>query len=408
MKNKIISGLDFMIYWMIILLPFFTGIAPAFPHAFIGVMTFCFVTKKIIKRDKFFDYTPINLPFFLLLAAAVISFRNTINLFDSIHGIEKLVLHGFTFLVCSQEIRDKKHISRIIISVALATVLIGTDTIWQLFTGKDFIQGEGLKYAIDMSRSTASFPNSNILGIYLTALTPLVMGLALFYYKGRMKFFMLSGAILGATGVLLSFSRGAGLGLYLAILLMSIVRKNKLLVFSAVGLLAVFVILMPKNIKNWAKEINYNPVVFMVNYDRISIYRNAINMTAHHPFIGVGVNTFCRNYATYKLPEPENAKSAQAVYAHNNFLQMAGEIGLIGLSMFLWLLFRLFKNAVKLYKKLDDQYFKITLLSLIACLTAFLVNGMTETSMYYSRISMIFWYLVGFSLAFNKFDHIEK
>lgn len=408
MKNKIIPGLDFVIYWLIILLPFFTGIAPAFPHAFIGVMTFCFVTKKIMKREKFFDYTPINLPFFLLIAVALVSFRNTINLFDSVHGIEKLVLHGFTFLICSQEIKDKKHIAKILISVALATLLIGTDTIWQLFMGKDFIRGEGLKYAIDMSRSTASFPNSNILGIYLTALTPLVMGTALFYYKGRMKLFMLASAILGAIGVLLSFSRGAGLGLYLAILLMCIVRKNRLLVFSTIGLLVLFVAFMPKNIKNWAKEINYNPVVFMVNYDRISIYRNAINMITHHPFIGVGVNTFCRNYATYKLPEPENAKSAQAVYAHNNFLQMAGDIGLIGLAMFLWLLFRLFKNIIKLYKKFGDPYLKIAILSLSASLMAFLVNGMTETSMYYSRISMIFWYLVGFSLAFNKFAHAEK
>jgi hypothetical protein len=39
---------------------------------------------------------------------------------------------------------------------------------------------------------------------------------------------------------------------------------------------------------------------------------------------------------------------------------------------------------------------------LIACLIAFLVNGLTETSLYYPRVVMIFWYLIGISLSLNR------
>jgi O-antigen ligase len=159
---------------------------------------------------------------------------------------------------------------------------------------------------------------------------------------------------------------------------------------------------MPKSIKSWAKEVNYNPVRFMLNDDRISVYKNTVNMIKHHPVVGVGTNTFSKNYLTYKLPEPEWARTTDSMYAHNHYLQMAGEIGLVGLAIFLWLLYRLFSENFRIYRRLKDDYLKVVSISLIACFFAFLVNGLTETSLYYSRVSMIFWYLIGVSFSLNK------
>jgi hypothetical protein len=82
---------------------------------------------------------------------------------------------------------------------------------------------------------------------------------------------------------------------------------------------------------------------------------------------------------------------------------MAGEIGLSGLGIFFWFLFRLFKKSIFIYKGLTDKYYKILSLSITACLIAFLINGLTETSLYYSRVAMIFWYLIGFALSLTKF-----
>jgi cell division protein FtsW (lipid II flippase) len=81
---------------------------------------------------------------------------------------------------------------------------------------------------------------------------------------------------------------------------------------------------------------------------------------------------------------------------------MAGEIGLVGLAIFLWLLYRLFSENFRIYRRLKDDYLKVVSISLIACFFAFLVNGLTETSLYYSRVSMIFWYLIGVSFSLNK------
>jgi hypothetical protein len=82
---------------------------------------------------------------------------------------------------------------------------------------------------------------------------------------------------------------------------------------------------------------------------------------------------------------------------------MAAEIGLTGLLIFIWLLYKLFVEAKMIYRALNVYYLKILLLSLTAGLIAFLVNGLTESSLYYSSVAVIFWYIMGFMLSLRKF-----
>lgn len=406
--QKTIKYLNFVSYWSIIIIPFSIAIAPGVTNTFIGFLFFSFLAKKILNKEKLFIRTPISLPFICLIIISAVSFINSIDYYSSFRGIEKLLISGFLFLICAEAVQDNRHISRIVLSVILGASLASLDAIWQVNFGRDFIRGNEPIINIGLTRATAAFPDANVLGIYLSAITPLIIGLALYYFKGRKKIAMLAVSMLATTGIILTFSRGTALALYVSVLFISICRRNKLISIGLLILLLVFPFILPKNIKDWAKVIHYNPIVFMCNSDRITIYRNSINMIQHHPIIGVGVNTFSRNYIKYKLPEPENAKTGDYMYAHNHFLHMAGEIGLVGLGVFLWLLFRLFKKTMFIYGNSVDEYYKILSLSISACLIAFLINGLTETSLYYARVSMIFWYFIGFALSLNKFTDEKK
>jgi O-antigen ligase len=404
MTTRVLSVIDFIIYWSIVIMPFSVAIAPGPANVFIGLFSAAFIIKKIIKKEKLFINTAVLLPFLFMLIIAIISFRNSVSFSASFQGITKLLKYLIIFIVCSEEIKDKKHITKILVSVGCGLALASIDSLWQLAFGYDFIRHNTLQSSvINLIRPTAAFPNPNVFGIYMAALTPLIIGPALFYFKGRKKILMLLISALSVASIYLTLSRGAGLGVYLAILLLAVVRKNKLLIIILLAVLLIFPFVMPKNIKQWAKEVKYNPFVFMLNQDRISIYNNTINMIKHHPFIGVGVNTFSRNYGKYKLESAEEyTHTPDTIYAHNIFLHMAGEIGLLGLLSFVWFLFQVFLQATRAYLKIEDVYLKIIAISAIACLIAFLVNGLTETSLYYSRVAMVFWYIVGLSLSLNK------
>jgi O-antigen ligase len=385
-------------------MPFSVAIAPGIANTFIGFFSVFFIIKKLIIR-KPFSTDRLTLIFFgLFLACSALSIINSISFSASFQGIIKLLKYIIIFLVCSEEIRDKRHVGRIVFSICAGVCLASIDALWQMFFGYDFIHHIAIQSAIGLPRPTAAFPNPNVFGIYMTALTPIILGLTLFYFKGKNRFLMLIVSTLGLIGVCLTLSRGAGLGLYLAMLFLSIVNKKKFLTLILVGALIIAPFLMPKNIKQWVKDINYNPVLFIFDPVRISIANNTINMIKHHPVIGVGVNTFSKNYGKYKTEESERYfHTPDTIYSHNIYLQTAGEVGLLGFFAFILFLFQVFRQGFVTLRRLNDEYLRIVGLSLVASLIAFLVNGLTETSLYYPRVSMVFWYLIGILLSLAKF-----
>ncbi|MCM8795347.1 MAG: O-antigen ligase family protein [Candidatus Omnitrophica bacterium] len=397
--QRVVRILDYVIYWSIVFYPFSMAIAPAFTGISTGFLFFAFFTKKIITQQKFSGISVIDLPYLVWVLVSLVSIVNSIDYQASIRGVFKLVQYALIYLILIREIKDKRHIERIVLAMILGGLLASVDSIWQIIWGKDFIRGNLPIINIGLKRATAGFPNANVLGVYLTAIAPFAFGLGLFYYKNKKRIYILIVGLLIMTGIILSFSRPAALAFYLSLLLLAIIKKKKIMVWGLIILLASFYFIAPRSIKEWAKEVNYNPIIFMCNKDRISIYKNTFNMIRHHPIIGVGLNTFSLNYFYYKLPEPDDAKTGEHMYAHNHFFQMAAEIGLLGLGVFLWLITRLFRQCAHLYKNLKDEF----LCSICLCagigIFAFLVNGLTETSLYYSRVAGIFWYLVGFSLS---------
>ena len=402
-----VNLLEFILYWAIVLLPFTVAISNGMSNTFLGFIAFAYFVKKIIKREKPFINTPLTLPFLLFLAMAFISMWNTVSLGESWHGITKLLKYGLIFMICAEEIRGLEHIKKIIMSMACGVLITSIDGLWQLKFGWDFVRGERVQSSlIELARPTGPFPNPNVMGIYLGLIAPLIIGLTLYYYKGKKLIYWSIVSILAAVGICITFSRGSGLGLFFSVLFLAVMRKHKVILAMLVAALLIFPFVMPENIKNWAKMANYNPLVFLLNQDRISMYMNATNMISQHPVIGVGVNTYAKNYGNYKTKEAEAyAHTLDSAYAQNNFFQMAGEMGLIGLGLFFWLLWLLFRELLRYYKDSQDEYLKIVSLSLAACFIAFLINGLTESSLYYSRVAAMFWFFVGISLSLRKSAH---
>ncbi len=66
-----------------------------------------------------------------------------------------------------------------------------------------------------------------------------------------------------------------------------------------------------------------------------------------------------------------------------------------------------FESAV-FYRLIANRFLKMCCLGVIACLVGFLINGLTESSLYYSRVSLIFWYLVGMLFGLQRITHEEQ
>jgi putative inorganic carbon (HCO3(-)) transporter len=379
-------------------------------NVFMGLLIISFLAKKILKKEWRFVRTAINLGLLLLFIITCLSVFNSINFRDSFKGgILRLLQYIFIFFVIVEELKDQKQIKKIVFSIGAGLILASVDEIWQVATGRDFIRGYATIVNIGLVRATASFKDSNTLGIYLSAIAPLIFGLTLYYFKGVRKIALVLVSLLALTGIALTYSRPTLLATYVAIFFLGLARRSKFLVAILIIFTLVSPFLLPKSVKDWAKVVDYNPIRFMCNDDRIAVYLNSLNMIKDHPIIGLGANTYMKNYRKYKeSPEYRNIVTLDYMYAHNNFLHMAAEIGLVGLGIFIYLLYKLFRGCANIYRRLDGHFLKVVLLSLSACLIAFLINGFTESSLYSSRVAIIFWYITGLSLALDKFAHADR
>ncbi len=403
--HKFLGGLDKLILISAAAVPLFMAIAPGPMNVFAVLFIISFLLKKIIKRERLFIGGVIGLSLIIFFLVTCFSIIHSLNFFDTLKGgILRLLIYILVLFTVAHEAKDKRFLKWVIISAGCGLALVSIDGIWQVAAGKDFIRGYEPVLNIGLSRATASFKDSNVMGVYLSALSPLILGLSLYYCKGKGKIIMVSLSILSLIGAVLTYSRPTLLAVCIALLFLAIVKKDKLIIAGLILVTLISPFVMPKSVKDWAKELEYNPLRIMCNDDRIAIYRHTLRMIKAHPIIGVGANTFMKNYRFYKeYPEYRNVVTIDYIYAHNNFLHMAGELGLAGLSVFLWFVYLLFKRGLSLHKQLKDGYLKTVSLSLLACIIAFLVNGLTESSLYYSRVAVLFWYLAGLVLALDNF-----
>ncbi|HTY45852.1 MAG TPA: O-antigen ligase family protein [Patescibacteria group bacterium] len=395
--------LNSMLYWSIILLPFSVGVSPGFANAVIAVIIITCLAVRMQSKKPIRLPAAISVPLLCIVIFSLASFWNTVDYRASAQGMIKLLKHILLLLACAYGIKDKAHFKKIVISAACGIALVSIDALWQMTFGKDFIYGNPMQSSIiGLARATAVFPGTNAMAVYLAAITPLVVGLAFFCPQEKHKVFLRFAGILGLAGIYVAFSRGAAIGAYVALLIFGISRRKR--VFTVVLLLALLLypFIMPKQIKGWVKQIHYNPAIFLCNEDRLYIYLNALNMIRHHPFVGVGVNAFSISIDAYRVKGVNAPYIAPRIYAHNNFLHMAGEIGLLGLAAFIWFLFAVFRRGIRLFRRTPDDYVKVLAVSALACCAAFLINGLTETSLYYARVSMTFWYMAGLSLALEN------
>jgi len=96
----------------------------------------------------------------------------------------------------------------------------------------------------------------------------------------------------------------------------------------------------------YAHEISQITVI-----DRFSYWKGAIDLFCHHPLVGVGLGNFPKAFLALDNSLNYTPQNIDMIHAHNSYLQMAAETGVIGLLPFLtlWALLalKLFSNTNK-------------------------------------------------------------
>jgi O-antigen ligase len=234
----------------------------------------------------------------------------------------------------------------------------------------------------------------NTAGYLFSMSVPLAVGLAITKKGWRRGATVLSAAT-QICGLALTYSRGGWIGGMTALLFLGMAQKSwKAISCLLIGLSLVFAIAAP--LRNRLLTLR-NPQADIAMNERMQVMQDAVRLGQEHPVLGIGYGRGRLKEALRPAYRGTANESHPIWHAHNVYVELFAETGILGLGAFLWLLGRSgFEILRRAYSETNEN--RALLLSLGAAWIAAAVTGLGDVSFYHHETRIFFFTLL--ALAF--------
>lgn len=415
----ILSNIDFGLYAVIavaVLLPFGAlplniGFNPTFLDLALVAVIAIWLARLATRQDEGgFIATPLGLPVLVFMILAIFSFVSGLAHAPVTQQVlrqfaEVLAAIGFFFVIVNI-VRTREALRRIVLALMIAGfisaalgilfyVLPREWTIAILSALRVFKYPTGarvLRFIEDdpanPMRAISTSVDPNVLGglmILVTALTvpQIVAERPLLPRKLTALMALTMGVCL-----ILTFSRGAMLGLILALTIVSVVRYRPILALILLG--ATVFVFLPFTQEYLAHLSDAFTLSDRATQMRLGEYKDALILISRYPFFGVGFGG---------SPDIDTYLGVSSVY-----LLMAEQMGLVGLSVFLLTLGVFFHHLSRAWFAgiARDPFLAPILLGIAGAVLGAMIGGLTDHYFFnlkFPHSAVLFWLYVGLGMV---------
>ena len=90
-------------------------------------------------------------------------------------------------------------------------------------------------------------------------------------------------------------------------------------------------------------------------------------------------------------------------HAHNLFLHITSEVGIVGLLFFILFIFNVLFSCIKNYRNTDNPQSKISSLFLFIAISGFFFNNLTEYNWEHPLFQVLFYFLTSIIFVIKRF-----
>ena len=405
----------------------------ALPPAAIALILTIWAMRAWLAR-KISTRTPFDIPIILLLILLPFNLAISPNLFLSLPKIYGIILGIAFFYAIVNHISSPRDLKLAIFLLALLGLaiaiagLIGTDWAQSKIISASFLYDRLPRFIQGIPRSIAGGFARNGIGGTLTFTIPLLaamlsaivisrerrereisesrMEISRGVYSERSRTarndtarFWVSWIIavalaLSLITLALTQSRGGILGVTVGLLALVVWKKPRIgLGILAAGLLILIVLVSLGRVGFIANLISDGTLA-----SRMEVWQRGLMMAQDFPFTGIGIGTY--NQVAHALyPFFIAAPDEVVPHAHNQFLEVAVDLGIPGLTAYLGLLAAFGYCAVRAYRAASDENVRALIVGLVCGMIAQHVFGLTDAFILGTKPGLLMWVYFGIVAA---------
>lgn len=337
----------------------------------------------------------IDVPVLSFTAIALIS-----ALFSAyVHGSLVSVYYIFAIAVIFYLMRRNAKTKGAFRYIALGIWAIGIyEAIWGL------IQYMFYRGSLINGQITGSMGNPGFYADLLMVAFSISMAALIHWDKAKKSFIFHAPAVFFLLFALfLTRSRGAAAAIFTSTTVIFLAKKGKLYGIALGAAALILILAFPNPLREAAFGLSQKDPYA---YSRIGIWANTARMISEKPLIGVGPGLFGEYSSKYKFPVEGVASryAKRAEKAHNEFLQVAVELGIVGLAAYLLGLVALYLCARRAMNKSRGGAEEPLAIGFSGALTGLLTHSLFSYNLEVATVGIMAATLSGCIVAMGQTD----
>ncbi len=274
-----------------------------------------------------------------------------------------------------------------VVFAILGIVLVATKTYWTYNSG-----GISLQLGTWDHRAASVFYHPNIFSAYLLLVSGLGLMLLL-HERGRRRYLVAGGLGLVMLAQVLTTSRSGWIATAATLTLIGLLVDRRILIAlfggMTISLISLWQILLPR----LQTLMNAD---FQSNKNRVLVWKSALEMILQRPLTGWGPGTWPVVYPRFEAPNILE----ELPHAHNMYLMIGAEFGLIVLGVLLGVFLSL---VIKTIRATSDTPWRRHVIILGCTIVGYMLIGLFDFLFTEGRNSILFFSMLGMLVAMRRF-----
>jgi O-Antigen ligase len=352
--------------------------------------------------------TPLDRSLLLFLSMLLLSTLCSPDVLNSFSGYRKLWLVG-AFFVGYHLVQGPEETSRLITLMVTVAAIIAAYGIVQHFTGIDWARSlvgkppnlDPFWFGRQEGFRTKGLHPSGITYAHNLLFPLLFLSTFLFISVQQWKSWLLrlSGWGLMVFSLLFSLTRGVWLAYVVVVLGFGVIKGGKVLGGVIAGMVVLGLLVLGAGAG--VRERVGGVLSLHENWGRSQIWSANVDMVKERPLLGWGYGNYKKFRGPYYQRYPEADTTA---HAHNNYLQIWVDSGLVGLVAFLSLFWVMLRSGWHTYWALPPtaEPARTIVLGCMLSVIGFLLGGLTQYNFGDAEVIMPLWAIAGVVMRAQK------